>query len=398
MRHGVSLFVALSFLALPATDAFAQDETEYVPGDHPEQSEAEIEGWNGQLSIGGNVNLSSNQNVVGETDGFTALLGLSTNGALEYNSGSHQWENSLTLNESFARTPSLGQFVKNTDTLAVESLYQYYFLPWSGMFGESTFETTLFTTNNVTSEPRDYVVTSPDGSQETFTGFERFELGGPLQPTSISETAGLFVKPVRETPFTLTLRGGIGARETLAQGVRAVDDNPDTDPIEVTDLRNVYQAGLEAFVGAKGELPERHISYRLGASGLLPILNNDAEDRGPVELFRYGLTGQVSFDALEWLSINYNMRILRDPQLIERTQVQNNVLLSLKYALIEAREPEKDEEPSTEEKLEQMRKRAEEAESRVEELENKLEDDEEEKDDATAEDAEGAEENDNSGD
>ena len=391
MRTGVACLTALVAISLgvvPAT-VHAEDETEYVPGEQPAKSDDEVEGWNGKLALGANVNLSSNQDVVGETDGFTALLGLSTNGALEYNSGAHQWESNLLLNESFARTPSLGEFVKNTDTLALESLYQYYFLPWSGAFGEATFETSLFTTNNVTAEPRDYVVARTDGTEERFNQIGTFELAGPLDPTSVSESAGIFVKPVRKTPFTLVIRGGIGARETLAQGVRAVDDNPDTDVIEVTELRDVYQAGAEAFAGAQGEFPERDITYKIGGTGLLPLLNNDPQDRGAVELFRYGLTGQVNFNVFEWMSINYNARILRDPQLIEKTQVQNNLLLTVKYSLIEAREPEGEKPPTTEEKLKMMQQRAEEAEGRVEELEKRvdeLEGDENGGDDADGED------------
>ncbi|MFB6375503.1 MAG: hypothetical protein ABEN55_20835 [Bradymonadaceae bacterium] len=304
---------------------------------------------------------------------------------MNYTAGSHKWDNSLTINEGFARTPSLDQFVKNTDTLAAETLYQYYFLPWSGIFGESTVETTVFTTNNVTAEPSNYLVTRADGTEQTFSNTTQLQLGGPLEPTAFSESAGFFVKPVRETPFTLMVRTGIGARETFADGVLAVKDNPETDPIEVSELSNVYQGGLEAFVGAEGAFPERKISYKIGAHGLLPVINNDDENRSSVQLFRYGVNGEVTFDAFDWLSISYNAKVLRDPQLIEETQVQNNLLLNVKYSIIEPREPEKKaEEPSAEEKLEKMRQRVEELEKQVEEKD---------KDKATAEGAESAEEN-----
>lgn len=393
MRDGVLFAVALFVVTLPAGEVLAEDDTKFVPKEQPAKSESDVDGWNGNLTIGGNVNLSSNDSVVGETDGFTALLGLSLTGALDFTSGSHQWQNSLTINEGFARTPSLGEFVKNTDTFAVETLYQYYFLPWSGIFGESTLDTTLFTTNNVTSEPSDYTINRTDGTQDTFTNTTRFELAGPLKPTSFSESAGVFVKPVRDTAFSLKLRGGVGARETLARGVLTVSDDPETSEIEVTELRNIYQAGAEAFVGAEGSFPDRNVSYKIGAHGLLPVLNNDVEGRGPVELFRYGLNGQVNFDALEWLTVSYTMKVLRDPQLVEETQVQNNLLLNVKYSILQRREPEQeDEEPSPEEQLETAREKAEAAEKRVEELEKKVEEKEKkEQDDATAEGAEDAE-------
>lgn len=354
-----------------ATTAHAQSDTELVDKASGEQSEAEIIGWNGELAVGGNANLTSNSQVVGETDGFAALLGLNFTGHLDYVSGPHEWENTLQLSESFARTPSIDRFVKNNDSLDLESLYQYFFVPWAGTFGQATFETSLFTTNNVTGSPRDYEVTRNDGTTDTFDQLEAFELTGPLTPSSLSETIGLFVKPVRETPFTLSIRGGIGARETFAENALVVSESPSSGPIPVESLRNIYQGGAEAFVGAKGKLPDRNISYELGANGFLPLINNSVDDRTPTELFRYGLNGNVSFHALEWMSISYNARVLRDPQLIDRTQVQNNVLLNFSYSLIEPREPDDENEEPT--KLEKARQRAAEAERRVEELEEKLE-------------------------
>jgi hypothetical protein len=366
-----ALSLALVASLAATTTARAQSNTELVDKASGEQSEAEVTGWNGELSVSGNANLTSNSQVVGETDGFAALLGLNLTGNLNYVSGPHQLENTLHLSESFARTPSIDRFVKNNDSLGLESLYQYFFVPWAGTFGQATFETSLFTTNNVTGSPRDYEVTRNDGTPDTFNQTQSFELTGPLTPTSLSETIGLFVKPVRETPFTLSIRGGIGARETFASNALVVSESPESGPIQVESLRNIYQGGAEAFVGIKGKLPDRNISYDLGANGFLPVINNSVDDRTPTELFRYGLNGNLTFHAVEWMSVSYNARILRDPQLIDRTQVQNNVLLNFSYSLIEPRDPaDKKEEPT---KLEKARQRAAEAERRVEELEEKLE-------------------------
>lgn len=367
-----ALFVSLALLASlsATTTARAQSNTELVDKASGTQSDAEVEGWNGKLSIGGNANLTSNSQVVGETEGFSALLGLNLSGQLNYVSGPHELENTLHLSESFARTPSIERFVKNNDSLDLESLYQYFFVPWAGTFGQATFETSLFTTNNVTGSPRDYEVARNDGTTDTFNQLQSFELTSPLAPTSLSETVGLFAKPVRETPFTLSIRAGIGARETFAENALVVSESPSSGPIQVESLRNIYQGGAEAFVGAKGQLPDRDISYEVGAQGFLPVINNSVDDRTPTELFRYGLNGNLTFHALEWMSVSYNARILRDPQLIDRTQVQNNVLLNFSYSLVEPRKPEdKKEEPT---KLEKARQRAAEAEERVEELEEKL--------------------------
>ncbi len=368
----LAAFLLASTVLTVASPAHAQNDTEpeLVEDDQTQRAQESIDGWNGRLAIGGNLNATSNDDVVGETDGFSALFGLNTTGALNYVSGPHELQNTLNISESFARTPSIGQFVKNNDSFTLDSLYQYFFLPWSGAFGQASLETSLFTTNSVTAESRDYIVQRTDGTTDTFDQIDTFELASPLSPTTLSETVGLFVKPVRETPFTLSVRAGVGARETFAADVLAVDDQEGTEPIEVTELRDVFQGGAEAFAGAEGTFPDRKISYEIGLQGFLPVINNSAGDRSPVELFRYAANGVVSFDAFEWMSLSYNARILRDPQLIERTQIQNNVLLNFSYSIIEPREPEEDQEPTD---LEKARQRAEEAEQRAERLEEQLE-------------------------
>lgn len=368
------LFPLVTLLVAPLP-TFGQEspETEYVPekDGSPASANRAEEGWDGALSLGANLSMTSNQGVVGQTDGFSALFGLSTNGALEFVSGDHELHNTLTLTENFAQTPQLDRFVKNQDSLVAQSLYNYFFLPWTGFFGRADVETTVFETNNVTPEPASYVVTRNDGSQETFDDFDQLKVADAFSPTSLGQSAGVFVKPVRLDQFQLTSRFGLGARETLADGVLIIEDDPGTDPIEATELSSVFQGGFEVFLGFEGTFETQRISYSAGATGLLPIVNNDPENRDPFELFRTGVVGSVNFNAFEWLSINYNLKVLRDVQLVDETQVQNNLMLTLNYSLIERSKTKKTK--TTEEKLQEATERAEKAEERVQKLEQKVE-------------------------
>lgn len=325
--------VALSVVT--ASPALAQVTTQYVPDTEIEVApDEERRGFDGALSIGANFNLVSNSSVVGQVDGFSTLFGLSLTGGLDYLYGKHEWRNTLRINESWARTPVIDEFVKNNDIVELESLYNYFFASWVGAFGRFNVDTALLTTEAVTSDVTEYAIARTDGSTETITT-DRFHLADAFQPLTLAESIGLFAEPISQPAIRASVRAGAGARQTLAEGVRVIKDDDATDAVEVTELADVFQAGLELFAGAQGRFAEDRLRYEVGAAVLVPFLNNDPQDRGAFDLTRVGLTGQISTSVFTWMSLNYQFRMVRDPQLVDAVQIQNALLLTFQVDLVE---------------------------------------------------------------
>lgn len=382
--------VAASLL-LGSSAALAQEEgeTEIIKKDDVKKEEDDDlreDGFDGRLSTKATFNVVSNSNVVGQNDGTSLLLGGSLTGGLDFIEGDHKVSNTLTYNTSWARTPVIDEFVKNNDSIQLENLYNYFLTDWIGPYARLSFETSLFPTERVTADAQNYEITELDGGIDARTT-DRLRLADPANPFELFQSAGIFLEPVRKQAIQAELRVGFGARETLASGVLVVQDDPNTAPVEVEELDDAIQAGTEAFLGAKGEFPEQKLSYRLGATALIPFVNNDDTDRSAVELTRLGFNGDVTYNALDWLGFSYNVKVLDDPQLLNKTQVQNSLLLTFSYTFLEADDIEKPE-PSEEEKkpepteeleetkkkLEEAEDRAEKAEKRAAELEEQLED------------------------
>ncbi len=371
------IFAALSLLTAPLA---AQEEstTEFVPEEKQQKSE-DPEGVDGMLSISANFNLVSNNNVVGQPNGFSTLFGLGLTGGVDYISGKHELRNTLRINESWARTPAIEQFVKNTDNLELESLYNYFVAKWTGAFARLNFETQIFQTNRVTQTGTNYAEVDVNGNTtgETFSNQTQFELSNPFKPFALSQSFGWFAEPIREPEISLSARIGLGARETFANNVRVVT-NADSAPVEYRTLGNIYQAGVEGFLGAEGGFEDANITYNAGFSALIPFLNNDIQDRSGIDLTRIGVRAGLTFNMFEWMSADYVLRLTRDPQLIDGLQVQNNFLLTFKYSFIErgkgkAKKPE----PSLDQQLQKAKKEADQAEERVEELKEKVEEEKE---------------------
>jgi len=363
--------------------AFAQ--AEIVPEDEIKGAgDADIEGWNPSLALSGTLNLVSNTNVVGQVEGLSMLFGLGVVGGADYIKGKSVIRNEFTISESFAKTPVVDDFVKTDDKISIASSYNYFITKSFGSFAQLKVETSLFDSTAVTAEVQNYSVASakPNGmSQSVMT--DRLEVASAFKPFTLSESIGLFAEPVSSDLVNLSLRGGLGGRHTFASGVLVENDDSLTpNVIELQELADVHQAGVELYVGLKGKAEEDRIAYTVGASLLMPFVNNDDFNRSASELTRLALEGSVTVSVFDWMGLVYKGSIIADPQLFpdgsELTQYQTSLLLTFNYTLIdrekgiEEMKKEAAIEKAKHEKEEAIKK-AEAAEARAVELEKQIE-------------------------
>jgi len=339
-----STFAVLLALLLPAM-AWAQEAVPDVPEIVTDENIAageEGQGWDGALSVTANFNLTSNKKVVGQVEGEAVVLGFGVLGALDYIAGPHVWRNTLSWTEAWTQPANIDRFVKSADVLDIESLYNYFFLEQVGAFARVKFNAVVFPTTDVQPGRVDYVAANAAMGaaplkSDTFT----FDLADAFQPITLEQTAGIFAEPYQSEPFRITTRVGFGGRETFAEGVFVVDtDASDENTIVLNELEDIFQAGAEFFAGIDGKLFRKTILYEAGAKVLLPFVNNDEQERDGFELRRIVGFATVTVGVVEWLSINYQLRIVDDPQLVEEVQIQNLLLVSLQYTLIERKNAE----------------------------------------------------------
>jgi hypothetical protein len=336
----------------------------------------DVEGWAPFLGVTATLSLADNSSVVGQVDGFSTLFGLGFTGGADYARDQHLLRTSLTINEGFARTPVIDEFVKTNDTVKLEGLYNHFLTPALGFYGRLAIATDAFSATDIRATPTSWVETVPGGMPIALTtnGF-RQRLAGPLRPFTINEQVGGFAEPVRETWLHLSVRVGLGGRHTFADGVLVNADDKATPTVELTELRDVHQLGFEAFGGGAGKLDGGKAMYKAGLSVLLPVVDNDPDHRGAVSLMRVGFEGSLTFNVYSWMGLVYNLKITRDPQLFargeERVEVQNTLLLTFQLALV--KKPEKPDEPTQEElALRAAQDRADAAEKRAQAAEDKL--------------------------
>lgn len=319
---------------MPTGDAggpTAEGETEAV--DVPDAAPTRPEGWTPGLAFGGTFNLVDTRSVVGQQDGTTVTLGGSFDGALDFNTGPHEWRNVLKANAGMTQSPALDEFVKTNDGLYVESIYLFHISEMWGPFARAAMNTQMFEGFDIRPSPTNYAIANLDGSTTNLTG-TRLQLTDGFQPLTLKQSLGLFVQPLNDDRIKLEGRAGVGAQETFAEGQFAVTDDAATaDVVEVKELDSFYQIGGELVANAWGFLDEeKRIAYTVGVGVLIPFAYSElqaGDDRGALDLTNVEVNAGLNVKLFDWASLGYKLAVLRQPLLVEELQVSNSLLLTI---------------------------------------------------------------------
>jgi hypothetical protein len=368
-RRCLSAALVLSPLSI-ATSASAQDATTNVV--KKEATDIKVQDLttpNGvYASLRGDLafSFSDTQKVVGQLDGTTINLGAKVDAHADVIQDAHEWRNGVLLNAGVTKNPAIAEFIKNVDSLQVESIYLYHVKPWIGPFARFRLDTAMFAGTDVRAAPTNYKITKADGTTSQTCdpnsgvpcATAKLPLSDGFQPLSLKESIGAFAQPYKSVPFNAELRLGVGAQEIFADHQFAVTDAADTadncpaagNPtqksavqcIEVTELTNVFQLGLEANVEVWGALYDSKINYRLYggllapfAHGALPKAYTDSGGKDDVgQLTNIDLGANVNVKIVEWASLGYEFKAVRVPALLPDTfQVRNTVFLTVGFGV-----------------------------------------------------------------
>ena len=164
---------------------------------------------------------------------------------------------------------------------------------------------------------------------------DKLFLTDPFSPALIKEGFGLVMRPYNETHANVEFRLGLGARQYLADGQLVIADNKKTeDVVEVNELEDSEQLGIEAGLFVKGILFTKRVTYNLYSEAFSPLAyspKHDGDNRGASELISSETGLKVAFSLVEWASLVYNFKNRKDPLLLPKAQTSHNVLVAVTY-------------------------------------------------------------------
>jgi hypothetical protein len=310
------------------------------------KADARPQGWSPAVSLGITAAFANNSGVVGQSDGSSFSFGMKGDAALDYNRGPHEWRNTLGLVASVTRTPVITDFVKTSDNLNLDSIYLFHVVPWFGPFVEFSGNTAMFRGTDVRATPVNYVITQANGTQSYLTTANSLTLSDPFRPLTFKETIGLFAQPYVSVPASFELRVGAGGQEVLADGQLAVTGTTPAasatmlpmppaangyDFVSLQQLTNANQLGPEVAASIWGSFVEKKVTYKINADVMTPAAHSALQPndtRSALALTNVQFDAKVSFRLVEWASIDYQLRAIRQPQVVDVFQVQNTLLLT----------------------------------------------------------------------
>lgn len=332
MRHTLVAALALLFLLLSPT-ARAQD-IEAIP-DIPlevlDSSEGPPpDGWNFKLGPSVTFSFTDNRNVVNQQDGYTLNLGLKFHVDIVMIRKPHEWRTAFRLAQTLSRTPIIDEFYLSEDILELESIYLFYLVEWFGFYGRAVLNTQVFPGYDYRSSAVTYFITHRDGTTQAIKN-NRLRLSDAFEPLTLKQGLGPFFRPLRKEKVNIEILLGMGFHETFLGGLRAVDDDSATPRIEVRILEDIYQIGGEGVARLWGELWDKKLSYSVWIETMAPFYTKpDIGLRGgDIVNVEAGTRWSVRF--FEWMSLDYEFKVVRQAQILEKWQIYNNILFNLSY-------------------------------------------------------------------
>jgi len=292
------------------------------------------DGWHYNLKAGFSFAFAQNQGVVGIPDGITIALGLQLNSKVLFRKGGHEWVSTLNIVHTQSKVPNIDPFIKAADLFDLSSLYQYRFKPrlkWLGVFAGLRVTTPLLPGNYVPQEDQPLLLHYLDGTEvpDVAAGQKRYRLTDSFAPLEFRQFLGALAKPLEKDWLDVDIRLGLGAREVWTKQGFVVKDDDTTPELDLLQLQDFVQGGVELQVLLVGHAFKKLLSYGLNAEVMFPFAHNAETDLKGAELINAEIKAVLGIKVFSWASLNYSLAVVRAPLIVNEWQVVNSLMLSI---------------------------------------------------------------------
>lgn len=286
--------------------------------------------WIGNLVLGVDGSLVERRNVVGTFNHVQVAGDVFLDGQLAWAKDGHTWSTLLQIAEGVSQIrPQTGDalpVLKSRDELRLDTLYTWLPDRWYGPYVRAAGESQAFGTDVLATEDVTVVRTFTDGAttRETVGANETFHVADPFEPTIVRQGAGANARLLDNRFVVLHWRLGLGARQNDYGGAFLLDDDPNTDEIEYTQVEYFHQEGVESTLVANVRLP----GWVVVATDLELFADFDTFTAPSLEW-----RTSVAFRLTRNLSLNYYADVDMLPQVVDAPQFEQSLLLRASWAL-----------------------------------------------------------------
>ena len=159
-----------------------------------------------------------------------------------------------------------------------------------------------------------------------------FRIGEAFSPHLWRQGAGVNVGMLRSRTIRLDWRAGIGFRQNRFRGALFLDDDPTTASLDYNEAASFNESGVEMTVVATTRYRFLLVNTNFDLFGSLlgqtgTGLRNPEDDQNATIDWRNTLSWRLTND----LSVDYNVDLLRLPQVRPENQVTQTVLIRYSF-------------------------------------------------------------------
>ena len=277
--------------------------------------------WNRRYTIGLSAPIKSTRNVLGESNATSVGAELFFDAYVTYQRHRHLFSGVLELESGVDKVDPEGApaapWRKTRDRLRIDALYSRFLGSRIGPYVRLGLRTSLFPSSALVTE--DTVVSREflDGRRELelVPANTTFPTGDPFSPPVYREGVGLNTRLLRRRAVRVDWRFGAGFRQNRFAGAFFLDDDETTPEVEYAQASNFHQQGLETTLVATARY--RFLLYNANLDVFGSFGGVD-----PTIDWRSTLSWRLTDD----LSLDYDVDLLRVPEVSDRNQVSQSVL------------------------------------------------------------------------
>lgn len=222
-------------------------------------------------------------------------------------------------------------FQKLTDLAQAELMYNYRLAEIVGPYVRARVRTSFFKTEIHPEDDITVDVVRADGSSDSFeaSAGDAVELMPSLAPTILQESVGIGVTLWDDDVFSFIVRGGAAARQHLYGDGGRYLSRVASDRIELIELDDVSELGLEVSASLRlrlGELINLQSSFDSFAS-----FDRTFGDDPFTPVFFWDNT--VTLRLSTWASLVYRLVLHKDDARLEDIQTRQSLNLRFQYAI-----------------------------------------------------------------
>ncbi len=297
---------------------------------HDRASTSRSSGWRKRLLVGVDGTVTHNSDVVGIPDQVYVMGATFVEGRLTYRQGWHALALALEAEAGLALIDPTGKrlpLLKNKDRGRLTASYSLLLGSWIGPYARAFADTRWFETRAFFSEARTLRVRSLDGTTRlvNIAANETFRQTKAFGPTILQGGLGAELRILNLKGLWLSARAGVANRYNVFRSTFARRDDESTPELEYVELDDFNQVGFEATLDLDWQL-NGWISL---SSSLELFAEPDTFDDLVIEW-----RNVLALRLTRHLSINYTLNLLRQPQIVDATQIQQNVSLRLAFDLL----------------------------------------------------------------